>query len=99
MRARGSGGRNLYLANSALKRIGDERELFLSAASDGVDNCPAAGALADSVTLAHLRELGMEPEEYLAHADCLTLFQKSGDAIYTGSTGANVSDIMMYIRD
>jgi glycerate-2-kinase len=95
----GTGGRNLYLANDALTLINGDNELFVSLASDGIDNCEAAGAFADSTTLRHAKEKNLSIDEHLKSYDCETLFKETGDAIYTGQTGSNVSDIMMYIRE
>lgn len=96
---RGSGGRNLYLANDALQMIKDDGELFISLASDGIDNCDAAGGIADSTTLRHAKERNISVEEHLKTYDCETLFKETGDAIYTGQTGSNVSDLLLYIRE
>lgn len=94
----GSGGRNLYLANEALRHIRDDSELFIAAASDGIDNCESAGGIADTDTLKRIAVQGLSLEEYLADFDSYRLFNQTGDAIITGSTGANVADILMYIK-
>ena len=94
----GSGGRNLYLANEALSRIKDEDELFVSFASDGIDNCPAAGALVDYKTLAAAQALNLDVADYLSRFDSQALFEQTGDLIMTGPTGSNVADLMMYLR-
>jgi glycerate-2-kinase len=95
----GSGGRNLYLANEALLRIKNEGELFIAMASDGIDNCPVAGGLVDIKTVRKADELGLDTALYLARYDGLTLFEQLGDTIITGQTGANVADLMMYIKE
>ena len=96
---KGTGGRNLYLSNAALNLVKNESELFISLASDGIDNCDAAGGIADQKTAEHCKEKNLDISEHLATYDCYTLFKDSGDAIYTGQTGSNVSDIMIYIRN
>lgn len=94
----GSGGRNLYLANAALERITNENEIFIASASDGIDNCPIAGGIADYETLKKIKEKDLDFEEYLDNFDSQRLFEATGDAIVTGSTGANVADFMMYLK-
>ena len=94
----GSGGRNLYLANSALKRIKEEDEIFIASASDGIDNCSIAGGIADMETLRKIEEKGLDILEYLNNFDSKSLFEETGDAIVTGQTGANVADFMMYLK-
>lgn len=94
----GDGGRNQYLVNEALAHIDREGGLFISAASDGVDNTEAAGAIADKQTLKKIQNKDLDYADYLANYDSGSLFQETGDLIYTGQTGANVADIMMYMR-
>jgi len=94
----GSGGRNLYLANEAMRHVGDERDLFIATASDGIDNCEVAGAIVDSETVRKAQELELDIETYLKNYDSQRLFEQTGDVIRTGSTGANVADLMIYMR-
>lgn len=94
----GTGGRNQYLAMSALSKL-TASDTFLSMASDGVDNSTAAGAVVDQTTNAKAESLALDTQHYLAHGDTLTFFEKVGDLIYTGPTGANVSDLMLLLRE
>lgn len=94
----GTGGRNMYLANAAMSRITNENELFIATASDGIDNCSGAGAIVDAETVRKATEQGLDSATYLNAFDSYTLFQKTEDVIMTGSTGANVADILVYIR-
>lgn len=94
---RGAGGRNQELALGALDYL-DYDALVASAASDGVDNGPAAGAIADKITKDKARALGISPKKYLAKNDSFAFFKKTGDGISTGITGTNVSDLMIALR-
>ncbi len=93
----GKGGRNQEVALAALQAI-DEQTLVLSCASDGIDNTPVAGALADDEIKKKALELGLDPEFYLKNNDAYHFFKKTGGHIETGVTGANVSDLMLAIR-
>lgn len=94
----GSGGRNLYLANFALKNITNDDEIFIASASDGIDNSPVAGGIADMETLKKVKEKGLDLDEHLKNFNSQKLFEDTGDEIITGSTGANVADFMMYLK-
>lgn len=94
----GKGGRNQQSALTALKYItGDE--LFLSLASDGVDNSDAAGAIADETNKKQAQKLGLNFETFLENFDGYNYFEKTGSQILTGPTGANVSDLMFLLKN
>jgi glycerate 2-kinase len=93
----GRGGRNLELALSALRAVGDER-IVVTVASDGRDNGAFAGAVADAAARARGRELGVDPEAYLAANDSYPFFERTGDFLLTGPTGANVADLVIALR-
>jgi len=88
------GGRNQELALAALETLGDG-ELVLPFASDGRDNTDHAGAIADSITRAHAKLHQMRGEEYLAAHRSYDFFTTTGDALSTGYTGSNVSDLII----
>ena len=92
----GSGGRNVQLALTALNEVGEDT--FVSIASDGIDNCEAAGAIADSVTLEKVSKLNLDIEDYLDRCDSYNFFKQTDDLIMTGQTGSNVSDLMLWLR-
>lgn len=94
----GKGGRNQHLALEVLQSIDTSGQLFLSAASDGRDNTKAAGAIADIQTKQKAEDIGLPINEYLAGYDSFSFFDKTGDHIYTGPTGANVADLMLYLQ-
>jgi glycerate-2-kinase len=92
----GKGGRNLHLGLQALKNI-DENSVFISLASDGMDNSDVAGAIIDQHTREKTTELGLDINDYLNRFDSYSFFQKTGDTIITGPTGSNVSDLMLLL--
>ncbi|MBI2627410.1 DUF4147 domain-containing protein [Candidatus Nomurabacteria bacterium] len=94
----GMGGRNLHLGLQAIKmKLIDDKSVFLSFASDGLDNSDAAGAVVDKNTIEKVERLNLNPADYLIRFDSYNFFQKSGDLIVTGPTGANVSDLMILL--
>ena len=94
----GSGGRSLYMSLKAVKeKIVDENSVLIPLASDGMDNSDAAGAIIDKNTLEKIKKLNLNLDDYLERYDAYPVFQKSGDIIMTGPTGANVSDLMIFL--
>lgn len=93
----GSGGRNQYLSLKALKTI-KENELVISLASDGIDNGPMAGAIADVLTKGMTVSAGLDVDDHISKYDAQTFFEKVGANIFTGQTGSNVSDLMLLLR-
>ena len=94
----GKGGRNLYMALEAIRmKIVDDDSIFISFASDGMDNSDAAGAIVDKNTIEKVKELGLDIDDYANRFDSYNLFEKTGDIIMTGPTGTNVSDLMILL--
>lgn len=93
----GKGGRNQEFALAALSLLAED-ELVLACASDGWDNSDHAGALADATTLAEARAHGLDPRAYLARHDSYAFFHSVGDALISGYTGANVSDVVLALK-
>jgi glycerate 2-kinase len=97
----GCGGRNQQFALEAaldLARYEGQALAVLSAGSDGVDgNSPAAGAIADTTTIARARSYNFDPEATLQRFDACTLFTALGDTIMTGPTGNNLRDLRILI--
>ena len=94
----GKGGRNEEAVLGALRFIKDD-ELFISCASDGIDNTPFAGALADKITFKNALRLRLKIDDYLKNNDSYNFFKKTGDYLLTGFTNSNVSDIMIYYQN
>jgi len=96
--SKGKGGRNLHMGLQAIKdKLVDDNSLFISFASDGKDNTDVAGAIVDKNTIEKLKKLNIDVNDYLKRFDSYSVFQKSGDVIITGPTGANVSDLMILL--
>jgi glycerate-2-kinase len=94
----GSGGRNLYMSLEEIKlKMIDNDSVFISLASDGMDNSDAAGAIVDKQTLDKIEKLNIDVDDYLERYDAYPVFKESGDMIITGPTGANVSDLMILL--
>ena len=94
----GKGGRSLHMGLSVIKKkLVDDGSLFISFASDGMDNSDAAGAIVDKNTIEKIEKLGLDVDDYLDRFDSYNIFEKSGDLINTGPTGANVSDLMILL--
>ncbi|HEX4310782.1 MAG TPA: DUF4147 domain-containing protein [Acidobacteriaceae bacterium] len=97
----GCGGRNQQFALQCaldLARYENEPMVVLSAGSDGIDgNSPAAGAIADTATIARARSYNFDPATILARFDACTLFTSLGDTIVTGPTGNNLRDLRILL--
>lgn len=94
----GRGGRNMHMGLSLVaKSIIDSDSVFISFASDGQDNSDGAGAIVDRYTIDKIEKLNLNVEDYLKRFDSYSIFEKSGDIIMTGPTGANVSDLMILL--
>lgn len=93
----GIGGRNQEMALAALRELRDG-ELILPFASDGRDNTDAAGAIGDAVTRAHAEAKRLSVSEYLIGHRSYDFFQTTGDALHTGYTGTNVSDLVVALK-
>ena len=68
--------------------------VVLSAGTDGTDGpTDAAGAIADSGTVARAAKLDLSPADHLANNNAYPFFEALGDLVKTGSTGTNVMDL------
>ncbi len=97
VKGNGEGGRNQELALRVMKEL-KGNFTFLAIGTDGIDgNSIAAGAIVDN---SDLNSFGLEEiETYLENNDSFTLLKRMGDAIITGKTGNNVSDLFMLIHN
>ncbi|OIO29551.1 hypothetical protein COX93_00890 [Candidatus Nomurabacteria bacterium CG_4_10_14_0_2_um_filter_30_12] len=94
----GKGGRSLHMGLSVIKKkLIDDDSLFISFASDGMDNSDRAGAIVDKSTIEKIEKLDLNVNDYLERFDSYNIFEKSGDLINTGPTGVNVSDLMILL--
>lgn len=92
----GKGGRNTQLTLDSLPYLG-EGQVFISLASDGLDNADAAGAIADNNSLALIKK-SFDYENQKHNLDSYPVFEKLGDLIKTGPTGSNVADLMVALK-
>jgi glycerate 2-kinase len=94
----GKGGRNLHLGLEAIKnKMINDDVVFISFASDGMDNSDVSGAVIDKYTIEKAEKLNLNANDYADRFDSYDFFQKTGDLIFTGPTGANVSDLMILL--
>lgn len=94
----GTGGRNQAFTLYAATLIAGKNRAVLSAGTDGRDgNSPASGAVADGTTIERARDLGLDPDHYLAESDSYRFFQALGDTLETGYTDNNVRDVRVWL--
>jgi glycerate 2-kinase len=97
----GLGGRNQEFVLAAalrLSRNGMVNAVVLSGGTDGEDGpTDAAGALADSATLADAARLGLDPMVYLQRHDAYHFFEATGGLLKTGLTHTNVMDVRVIL--
>lgn len=93
----GQGGRNQEVVLSALASI-DNKTTIASFDSDGWDNSPFAGAIADSLTVQKAKEIGVNPDSFLQENNSFLFFEKTGDGIITDRLSSNVSDFMIVLK-
>jgi len=93
----GRGGRNQEMALAALEDIRDG-ELLLPFASDGHDNTDNAGAISDALSNAHARTHNLSVKEYLDEHRSYDFFSETDDALHTGYTESNVSDLIIALK-
>lgn len=90
----GKGGRNLELSLGALPHL-EESQLVLALNTDGFDNTPFAGAIADAETLKKARQLQLDPKVFLEQNSSYSFFEQTGDFLDTGLTGSNIADLVI----
>jgi glycerate 2-kinase len=91
----GKGGRNQEMALAAALAIeGWEDVMVVTLATDGTDGpTDAAGGVATGETVTWAKELGLDPEGYLANNDSYHFLEALGELIVTGPTNTNVNDL------
>lgn len=95
LRPTSRGGRNQELTLAALPHI-RENELLLSFASDGYDNSPHAGGIADTITKKAAQTAGNDSAATaLQEHDSYTFFHTLQQGVTTGYTGSNVADLVV----
>lgn len=98
---KGKGGRNQHMVLQVLHEMMTHEIpgfCFLAAGSDGTDGpTDAAGAFADQLTLARMKEKGLLLANYLQQQDSYHFFKEAAALFKTGSTGTNVMDLSVAI--
>ncbi len=96
---KGVGGRNEYVGAEAIEEI-EDGQVFLSLASDGIDNSSqSAGVLIDVNVKKLIQEKGINVKDYTEKNNEDELFKLLGNQIITGHTGSNVSDLYLLINE
>jgi len=95
----GKGGRNQeFVLAAAIELDGAEAIVVLSGGTDGTDGpTDAAGAVADTATLARAREARLDAPVFLDNNDAYTFFAALDDLLITGPTGTNVMDVHLFL--
>ena len=93
----GKGGRNQELVLGALPYL-KKGQVIASCASDGWDNTPAAGAVADFQSKIKAEKLKLNPNKYLKNNNSFIFFDKLKDLIYTKG-GINISDFLIALYE
>jgi glycerate 2-kinase len=99
VRGKGLGGRNQEFVLAGIIALdGAGPVTILSAGTDGIDGpTDAAGALADSTTLARAASLGLDARRFLDANDSYRFFEPLDALLKTGPTGTNVADIRILL--
>ncbi len=103
LRGNGLGGRNQEFVLAAILALdqagsGAGPVTVLSAGTDGIDGpTDAAGAIADSSTLARAAALGLDARAFLDNNDSYHFFEPLNALLKTGPTGTNVADVRMLL--
>ena len=100
VRGAGRGGRNQELALAAIPALAalEWPTVLASVGTDGVDGpTDAAGAIADSSSVARATAMALSRDEALAANDSYAFFDRLGDLVRTGLTGTNVGDLQVLL--
>ncbi|HOT58444.1 MAG TPA: DUF4147 domain-containing protein [Spirochaetales bacterium] len=98
----GKGGRAQEFALTFLNEMASapneiiSKITLLTAATDGIDGITdAAGAFADSRTIESMKQIGLEPVQFIKHNDSYSFFKNCNSIYVSGATGTNVNDIYL----
>jgi glycerate 2-kinase len=99
LRGKGLGGRNQEFVLAAILALqGAGPATVLSAGTDGIDGpTDAAGAIADTETLARAAGLGLDARRFLEENDSYHFFDPLQALLKTGPTGTNVMDVRVLL--
>lgn len=96
---KGIGGRNQEFVLGALLKLMDDPDIVIaSVGTDGIDGSSKyAGSIGDNSTIKNAVKIGLDPSKFLLAHDSSSFFEQLNDAIYTGATGTNVSDLRVIV--
>ena len=95
---KGAGGRNQHLALLLTEALAEQKIIFVSAGTDGIDgNSSAAGAWTDGNTFEKAKSLNLSVHEFLSNNDSYHFFQALNQSVFTGPTGTNVMDLYLIL--
>ncbi len=95
VRGNGKGGRNQELVLGAIENV---KGTMIAIGSDGRDNTDAAGAIVDRNSMKKVQRLKLDYKRYLKNNDSYNFFKRMKDLIFTGPTGTNVADLIVYVK-
>ena len=99
----GTGGRNQHYAAASIRAMEDYpgRWTVASVGTDGSDYIAGvAGAVVDQETSERARESGLDVGHFVERYDSYHLFEQlGGSLVWTGDTGTNVCDVIVYMLD
>jgi len=99
IKGNGHGGRNQEMVLSAINLLNNEKVVFSSLATDGVDGkSNAAGAIADAFSYTKAKNKNLDIQNFLDENNSYEFFKKMDDLLITGPTGTNVMDIQILIK-
>ena len=94
----GQGGRNQAFVLNCVEKIAGDNIAVVSAGTDGIDgNSPAAGAVADGMTLERAHSSGLDPGAFERRSDSYHFFEPLQDDLTTGPTGNNIRDLRLLV--
>lgn len=93
----GKGGRNQEVILASLYSL-DKNTCITAFDTDGWDNSPTCGAIADYQSLEKAKHQGLNPQNFLEENNSLVFFKNIRDAIITGRLESNVSDLFIVYK-
>ena len=94
------GGRNQHFALAAAIELAGSHCALISVGTDGSDGTTeATGAIVDGQTLARGTQKGLSATQHLKQSDAYAFLKAMDALIITGTTGTNVMDIVIGIKN
>lgn len=94
----GKGGRNQDVVLSAIPKLHKD-SVIISAASDGKDNVPVAGGIADgSLTVKKIKKYRLDPIAAVEENRSYKTLHRLRDHLFIQKVTANISDFVIVLR-